>query len=56
VFQVVPWLVDALGVRLRSVAPRSDARRLTEEPATGAVWLALAAAKGRARIPRYRSA
>ena len=56
VFQVVPWLVDALSRKLQSVAPRSDVQRLTQEPAAGAVWLALAEAHGGARIPRYKMA
>ncbi len=54
VFRVVPWLADELPRRLLEVAPRAQAQRLTEEPAVGAVWLALAEARGGARIPRYR--
>ena len=53
-FQVVPQLVDGLARRLVTVASRSQVQRLTREPAMGAVWLALAEARGRARIPRYR--
>ena len=53
-FQVVPWLVDELRKRLVEVAPRSHVERLTGEPATGAVWLALAEAAGGARVPRYK--
>jgi N-acetylglucosamine kinase-like BadF-type ATPase len=53
VFQVVPWLVTELKRRLIDVAPRSQVALLTVEPAVGAVWLALAAARGQARLPRY---
>ena len=55
-FQVVPWLVDELARRLKEIAPRAHVRRLLEEPATGAVWLALAEARGGALIPRYKMA
>jgi N-acetylglucosamine kinase-like BadF-type ATPase len=55
VFRVVPWLVDDLTRRLAEVAPRSVVSRLTVEPAMGAVRLALAEARGGARIPRYKS-
>jgi N-acetylglucosamine kinase-like BadF-type ATPase len=54
VFRVVPWLADELPRRLVEVAPRSQVRVLDEEPATGAVWLALAEARGGARVPKYR--
>ena len=54
VFRVVPWLADELPRRLLEVAPRAQAQLLTEEPAVGAVWLALAEARGGARIPRYK--
>ena len=54
VFRVVPWLAEELPRRLLEVAPRAQAQLLTEEPATGAVWLALAEARGGARIPRYK--
>jgi N-acetylglucosamine kinase-like BadF-type ATPase len=55
-FQVVPWLVDDLTRRLVEEAPRSRVQRLTEEPAMGAVWLALAEAHGGAKVPSYRPA
>jgi N-acetylglucosamine kinase-like BadF-type ATPase len=55
-FQVVPWLVDELTRRLVEVAPRSRVQQLSDEPAAGAVWLALAEARGSARIPRYKMA
>jgi N-acetylglucosamine kinase-like BadF-type ATPase len=53
VFRVVPSLVDALTRRLVAIAPRSRVQRLDREPASGAVRLALAEARGGARVPRY---
>ncbi len=55
VFRVVPWLVDELPRRLVEVAPRAQVQTLDEEPAVGAVWLALAETRGGARIPRYKA-
>ena len=52
-FRVVPSLVDELRTRLVEVAPRADVRPLDVEPATGAVRLALAEARGGARLPTY---
>jgi hypothetical protein len=49
----VPWLAEELSRRLPKVAPRATVRRLAAEPATGAVRLALAEARGGARIPAY---
>jgi glucosamine kinase len=54
VFRVVPWLADELPRRLVEVAPRCQVQRLDEEPAVGAVWLALAEARGGAQLPKYR--
>ena len=54
VFRVVPWLTEALSGRLAEVAPRSQVLLLHEEPAVGAVWLALAEARGGAKVPQYR--
>lgn len=54
VFRVLPWLTAELPRRLVEVAPRSRVRGLDEEPAVGAVWLALAEARGGARVPRYK--
>ena len=48
VFRVVPWLADEVTRRLVEVAPRSQVRLLEQEPAVGAVWLALAEARRRA--------
>ena len=52
-FRAVPWLVGELGRRLLEVAPKSTVRLLTEEPAAGAVALAIAEAHGGARLPVY---
>jgi glucosamine kinase len=53
IFHIVPWLVEQLGKRLLEVAPRCQVRLLAEEPAIGAVSIALATANGRAVIPTY---
>jgi len=55
VFRVVPWLADELSRRLVEVAPRSQVQVLRDEPAVGAVWLALAEARGQARVPQYKA-
>src|SRR5262245_27481994 len=55
VFRVVPWLAHELPRRLVEVAPRSQTAVLTAEPAMGAVWLALAEARGGARVPMYKA-
>jgi len=55
VFPVVPWLGYEVARRLIEVAPRSQVRLLEQEPAIGAVCLALAEANGGLRIPRYKS-
>ena len=52
-FRVVPWLNAALTVRLVARWPRAHVRLLDREPALGAVSLALATARGEARIPGY---
>jgi N-acetylglucosamine kinase-like BadF-type ATPase len=54
VFRVVPRLTTCLPHRLTEIAPRAGCRLLDEEPALGAVWLALAEARGGARIPTYK--
>jgi N-acetylglucosamine kinase-like BadF-type ATPase len=54
VFRVVPWLATHLPKRLTEVAPRCTVQILEEEPAAGAVWLALAEARGGAQIPKYK--
>ena len=54
VFRVVPWLAYEVTRRLVEVAPRSQVRLLEQEPAVGAVCLALAEARGGLRLPRYK--
>jgi len=54
VFPVVPWLGYEVTRRLIEVAPRSQVRLLEQEPAAGAVCLALEEARGRLMIPRYK--
>jgi N-acetylglucosamine kinase-like BadF-type ATPase len=53
-FKAVPALAADLTRRLVEVAPRCQVQRLEAEPAIGAVWLALAEARGGAQVPRYR--
>lgn len=53
IFQAVPWLAADVIRRMSEVAPRSQAALLGVEPAVGAVRLALAEARGGARIPTY---
>ena len=53
VFAGVPWLAEELRRRLPGIAPRGQVTRLEVEPALGAVRLALAEARGGARIPAY---
>lgn len=55
VFRVIPWLAAELPRRLVEIAPRAVVRALQEEPAVGAVRLALSEARGGARIPAYKS-
>lgn len=53
-FLAVPWLQTALTTRLPEVAPGCHVSLLTEDPALGAVRLALAEAAGGATLPTYR--
>jgi len=54
VFRIVPRLAAEIEPRLLEIAPRSEVRRLDAEPATGAVVLALAHARGGGTpLPRY---
>ena len=53
VFRGVPLLTGKVAARLAEIAPRSEVRQLTAEPALGAVTLALAAARGAVAIPSY---
>jgi N-acetylglucosamine kinase-like BadF-type ATPase len=52
-FRLVPTLLSDALSRLVEVAPRSQPKVLDVEPAIGAVRLALAEARGGARIPQY---
>jgi N-acetylglucosamine kinase-like BadF-type ATPase len=52
-FRVLPTLFSEVAHRLPEVAPRSQPAVLDVEPAMGAVRLALAEARGGARIPQY---
>src|SRR5918994_3385525 len=47
------WLAAEVERRMAEVAPRSEVRPLTFEPALGAVRLALAEARGGVRVPPY---
>lgn len=53
IFRGVPWLTNDVTTRLSEVAPRAEAHLLDVEPAVGAVRLAVATARGEARIPSY---
>jgi N-acetylglucosamine kinase-like BadF-type ATPase len=53
VFRVVPSLEAEVIARVAEVVPRSQPRRLDVEPAEGAVRLAIAEARGGARVPTY---
>ena len=52
-FQAVPWLCEELTRRLPDIAARGAVRKLDREPAYGAVLLAIADARGDARLPTY---
>lgn len=52
-FELVPWLAEAVTARLAALADQSWVQRLSVEPATGAVRLALAEARGGASLPSY---
>lgn len=47
------WLAAQIRRRMAEVAPRSTVTPLTEEPAVGAVRLAVAEARGGVRVPPY---
>lgn len=53
VFRVIPLLEERLRARLLEIAPDALVQRLTDEPALGAVRLALAESRGGATIPKY---
>jgi len=52
-FRIVPSLRDMVLKAVPEVAPRCEPVLLTAEPAIGAVRLALAEARGGARLPEY---
>ncbi len=52
-FKASPWLAEELVRRLPDVAPNATVAVLEAEPAQGAVWLALAEARGGVRMPAY---
>ena len=53
IFRAVPWLEQELERRLPISAPGSRVRLLEQEPAVGAVAIALQEARGGAVIPAY---
>lgn len=53
IFRVMPTLRDQVLRLLPDVGPRSSAQVLVDEPAVGAVQLALAEARGQLRLPEY---
>ena len=52
-FHAVPWLCDHLRLLLPNLAPQCTVMRLNNEPALGAVQLALAEMRGGAKLPVY---
>jgi N-acetylglucosamine kinase-like BadF-type ATPase len=54
IYRAVPWLEQELTRRLQLASPRSRTILLNDEPAGGAVRLALAEARGGYTIPVYR--
>jgi hypothetical protein len=53
VMRAVPRLAAEVELQVRALAPRCRVQMLPREPAHGAVALAVAEARGGARIPRY---
>ena len=53
-FHAVPWLCDQMQLLLPALAHQSKVMRLNEEPALGAVRLALAEMQRRRTLPAYR--
>ena len=52
-FRLIPWLVDDVTRRMAEVAPRATVKRLTSEPASGALRLALQELRGGVQVPSY---
>ena len=55
IYRAVPWLEEELTRRLPLAAPKSRTMLLEEEPASGAVRLALAEAHGGYHVPAYKT-
>jgi N-acetylglucosamine kinase-like BadF-type ATPase len=55
IFRAVPWLDEELRRRLPLASPRAHVRLLTDEPAAGAVRLALANLRGEYAVPAYKT-
>src|SRR3954471_5592967 len=55
IFRAVPWLEEELARRLPQASPRSRTVQLNVEPASGAVRLALAEARGGFAVPPYKA-
>lgn len=55
IFRAVPWLEEELTRRLPLASPRAQVALLREEPAGGAVRLALAEARGGYAVPVYKT-
>ena len=53
-FHALPWLCDQMQLLLPALAHQSRVMRLNDQPALGAVRLAIAEMKGVARLPVYR--
>jgi N-acetylglucosamine kinase-like BadF-type ATPase len=53
IFRAIPSLASGVSAHISEIAPRSEVRLLDCEPATGAVRLALAAARGHVAVPQY---
>ncbi len=54
-FHAVPWLCDQMQLLLPALAHQSRIMRLEDEPALGAVKLAVAELHGGAKVPVYRA-
>ncbi|MEO5742550.1 MAG: BadF/BadG/BcrA/BcrD ATPase family protein, partial [Vicinamibacterales bacterium] len=54
IFRAVPWLCDRMQLLLPSLAQQTSVIRLENEPALGAVRLAIAETRGGAKLPVYR--
>ena len=54
-FHAVPWLCDQMQLLLPALAHQCRVMRLEEEPALGAVRLAMAELHGGAKLPVYRA-